>query len=297
MWSARFHLPGEHVCARCETALVPASGGRALTASPVERHAVRVMGAPGGRTVVLGNGLGCDQRLWRDVAAALSGRFRVVTFDHVGHGMADASAFDPVRHGELDGYADDLLAVCDELGLDRILYVGHSVSAAVGALAAARCPGRFAALVLLAASPRYLDDDGYVGGFTREAVDGVLEAIDADWGDWVEATAPTIAGGEDRPEAAARVVRAFMGTRPQVARRFARATFLSDIRDALPAVDAPALVLQCAEDPMVPPEVGGYLRLALPESELVVLQASGHVPHVTVPGQTSASIEAYLGRI
>jgi sigma-B regulation protein RsbQ len=244
--------------------------------------------------MVFAHGFGCDQNMWRYVWPAFADDHRIVLFDHVGAGGSDASAFDPDRYSSLQGYADDVLEICGELDLTDTVFVGHSVSAMVGALAAAAEPGRFGALVLVGPSPRYVDDDGYAGGFTREDIDGLLESMDSNYLGWSNAMAPVIMGNADRPELGDELTNSFCRADPAIAGHFARVTFLSDNRADLARVSTPSLVLQCSDDVIAPEAVGEYVDRHLPDSRLVHLAASGHCPNLSAPEETIAAIRAFL---
>src|SRR3954449_11737896 len=195
--------------------------------------------------MVFAHGFGCDQGMWRFVWPAFSQEYRIVLFDHVGFGGSDAAAFDRDRYSSLAGYAADVLEVCDELDLDDVVFVGHSVSAMIGVLAAAARPERFGRLVLVGPSPRYLDDEGYVGGFSEEDVAGLLESLESNYLGWSSTMAPVIMGNADRPELGEELTNSFCRTDPRIAATFARATFLADNRRELEQVLVPSLVLQC----------------------------------------------------
>jgi sigma-B regulation protein RsbQ len=244
--------------------------------------------------MVFAHGFGCDQSMWRFVWPAFADRFQIVLFDHVGLGGSDVSAYDADRYASLDGYARDVLEICAELDLRDVTFVGHSVSAMVGVLAQIMEPDRFARLVLVGPSPRYVDDAGYVGGFSRADIDELLETMDGNYLGWSSAMAPVIMGNGDRPELSDELENSFCRADPEIAKGFARATFLSDNREDLPRVTAPCLVLQCADDAIAPAEVGAYVDRMLPESTLVTLAASGHCPNLSAPEATVAAIEAYL---
>jgi sigma-B regulation protein RsbQ len=260
----------------------------------VERHNVQVRGPAGAPPMVFAHGFGCDQHLWRHVAPRFEDRFRVVLFDHVGAGGADPAAYDVERHGRLDGYAEDVLAICDALDLRDVVFVGHSVSAMIGVLAANAEPERFAALVLVSPSPRYLDDDGYRGGFSEADVDELLTSLDSNYLGWSRAMAPVIMGTPDRPELGEELTDSFCRADPDIARRFARATFLADNRADLPQVRVPCLVLQCRQDAIAPVEVGEYVHAQLPDSTFVLLDATGHCPNLSAPEATIAAMRAFL---
>jgi sigma-B regulation protein RsbQ len=244
--------------------------------------------------MVFAHGFGCDQNMWRFVWPEFEDDHRIILFDHVGAGGSDADAFDPTRYGALRGYASDVLEICHELDLQDIVFVGHSVSAMIGALAAAEEPERFGRLVLVGPSPRYIDDEGYVGGFTREDIEGLLDSMDSNYLGWSSQMAPVIMGNEDRPELGEELTNSFCRADPDIARQFARVTFLSDNREDLDRVATPTLVLQCSRDAIAPEPVGAYVHSRLPDSELVQLSATGHCPNLSAPEETVAAIKAFL---
>ena len=258
------------------------------------RHNVQVSGRPDGRPMLFAHGFGCDQSMWRFVAPAFEDRFRVVLFDHAGAGRADPSAYDTDRHASLDGYARDVLELCRALRLDDVIFVGHSVSAMIGVLAAAEEPERFAKLILVGPSPRYIDAEGYTGGFSREDIEGLLESLDANYLGWSSAITPVIMGNPDRPELTEELHNSFCRTDPDIQSRFARVTFLSDNRADLRRVRTPALVLQCSQDAIAPDPVGEYVHHNLEGSRLVRLRATGHCPNLSAPEETIAAIAAFV---
>jgi sigma-B regulation protein RsbQ len=262
--------------------------------SAVVRNNVVVAGRAGARAMMFAHGFGCDQHMWRFVAPAFTDRYRVVTFDHVGAGGSDLSAYDPVRYASLDGYVEDVLAICRELELTDVIFVGHSVSAMVGVLAAVREPALFSRLVLVGPSPRYTDDGAYVGGFSAADIHELLESLDSNYLGWSAAMAPVIMGNPDRPELGAELTNSFCRTDPEIAKQFARVTFLSDNRADLDRVAVRSLVLQCADDVIAPRAVGEYVHGRLPDSEFVLLDATGHCPNLSAPAETVAAIEAFL---
>ena len=260
----------------------------------VARNNVNVHGNPGGRPMMFAHGFGCDQQMWRYVTPAFEGDHRVVVFDHVGAGHSDLSAYSFDKYSSLSGYADDVLEICGELDLTEVVYVGHSVSAMVGVLAAAREPERFAKLVLVGPSPRYVDDGDYVGGFSQEDIEELLESLDSNYLGWSRAMAPVIMGTPERPELGDELTNSFCRTSPEIARHFARVTFLSDNRVDLAAVTVPTVILQCSRDVIAPLVVGQYVHEAISGSELVVLEATGHCPNLSAPEETVRVIRAFL---
>jgi sigma-B regulation protein RsbQ len=260
----------------------------------LQRNNVKVTGR-GQQPMIFVHGYGCDQNMWRFITPAFEDRFKIVLLDHVGHGQSDATAFDPTKYGSLGGYADDVLAVCRELDLTDVIFVGHSVSAMIGVLAAIREPERFDRLVLIGPSPRYIDDVDYVGGFKREDVEGLLDFLDSNHLGWSSTMAPVIMGNPDRPELGEELTNSFCRTNPEIAKHFARVTFLSDNRADLPAVTTKALVLQCSRDAIAPEPVGRYMHQNLQGSEFVLMKATGHCPNLSAPEETIAAMGAFLG--
>ncbi len=265
-----------------------------MGAHVLRRNNVTVNGRPDGPPMIFAHGFGCDQNMWRFVAPAFEDRYRTVLFDFVGAGASDLSAYDPGRYGQLDGYATDVLEIVHALDLRDVVFVGHSVSAMTGVLAVNREPARFAALVLVAPSPRYLNDDGYVGGFSADDIEGLLSSLDRNYLGWSSAMAPVIMANADRPELGAELTASFCRTDPEIQKRFARATFLSDNRADLASVRRPALVLQCADDPIAPDTVGEYVHAQIRGSRLVKLKATGHCPNLSAPEETVAAMADFL---
>jgi sigma-B regulation protein RsbQ len=260
----------------------------------VTRNNIRLLGREDGRPMVFAHGFGCDQCMWRFVTPAFEDEYRIVLFDHVGAGGSDISAYDQDRYGSLGGYAADVLEICRALDLRDVIFVGHSVSSMIGVLAAIEEPDRFHRLVLVGPSPRYVDDEGYVGGFGREDIDELLESLDSNYLGWSSAMAPVIMGNPDRPDLGEELTNSFCRTDPEIAGHFARVTFLSDNRADVPAVTTRSLSLQCSEDAIAPPAVGEYVHRQMADSELVLLDATGHCPNLSAPAETIAAIRAFL---
>jgi sigma-B regulation protein RsbQ len=257
------------------------------------RNNVSIIGRDSGPVVVLAHGFGCDQNLWRLVAPALAEDFRVVLFDHVGAGHSDLSAWQPGRYAELSGYAEDVLAILRELDLREVVFVGHSVSAMIGVLAAIEEPERFAKLVLLTPSPRYIDEGDYRGGFSEADIEELLDSLDSNYLGWSAAMAPVIMGNPERPELGQELANSFCRTDPAIARVFARTTFLADNRADLAKVTVPTLVIECTDDAIAPREVGAYVHAEIRGSRLVTLDAVGHCPQLSAPQATTEAIAAF----
>ena len=266
-----------------------------MTTEVLERHAVRVSGDPQGRPMVFAHGFGCDQTLWRFVTPAFEAEYRVVTFDYVGAGASDRSAYDQDRYASLQAYADDILAICRALDLRDVILVGHSVSATIAMLAAIADPELITDLVLVTPSPRYIDDlPEYRGGFSAADIDGLLQMMDVNAFGWAEYLAPVVMGNPDRPELAKDLEVTFCSIDPRMARQFAEVTFRADNRAELSRVTTPALILQCTNDAVAPVEVGQYMHEHLRGSTLKMIEAIGHCPHVSHPERTVEAIREHL---
>lgn len=262
------------------------------------RNNVVISGAPEGQPMVFAHGFGCDQHMWRGIEPAFRSEYHTILFDHVGAGGSDLTAYDRARYNSLEGYADDVVEICRAMDLWNAVFVGHSVSAMIGVLAAIRAPERVGALVLIGPSPRYLDDDtsGYVGGFSKADVVGMLDALDSNYLGWSRAMAPVIMGRPDHPELAAELEQSFCRTDPAIAAHFAEVTFLSDNRHDLPHVSVPTLVIQASEDAIAGPAVGRYVHEHIEGSDFAMLEATGHCPHLSAPDQTIAAMRNFLDR-
>jgi sigma-B regulation protein RsbQ len=258
-----------------------------------QRHNIHIVGT-GNKTMLLAHGYGCDQIMWRFLVPAFQNDYRIVLFDHLGAGKSDLSHYSREKYGTLDGYAQDVLDIIDAVLGAPVIFVGHSVSAMIGVLAANKRPSAFDRLLLVGPSPCYMNDDHYVGGFTRGDIDGLLQTLDENHLGWSRAMAPVIMKNEDRPELAFELAESFCRTDPEIAKHFARVTFLSDNRADLPLVKVPSLILQCSEDSIAPQGVGEFVHQHLPGSTLVKMRATGHCPHLSSPAETIEAIKNYL---
>lgn len=263
---------------------------------PIRRHNVTFSGPADGPPMVFAHGFGCDQQMWRFVAPAFEASHRVVLFDHIGCGRSDITAYDVERHSRLEGYAADVVALLDGLDLRDVVFVGHSVSAMIGLLAAIERPGRFRQLLLVGPSPRYLNEaeTGYVGGFERADIDSLIDLMDSNLLGWADFLAPVVMGDQSPPERIDELKASFCAADPSINRRFAMATFLGDNRADLPRVTVPSVILQCVHDAIAPTVVGEYMHRVLPLSRLQMLDAVGHCPHLTHPQLTIDALRAAL---
>jgi sigma-B regulation protein RsbQ len=260
----------------------------------IRRNNVRAFGN-GSQPMLFAHGFGCDQNMWRFITPAFEDEYRIVLFDYVGAGKSDLAAYDPLRYGRLDGYAQDVLEICEALDLHDVVFVGHSVSSMVGVLAASKQPERFERLILIGPSPRYVNaPPDYVGGFEREEIEGLLDMMDKNYMGWANFLAPVIMKNAENPALAQELEQSFCSTDPVIVRRFAEATFFADNRNDLAKVNVPALIMQCSEDAIAPESVGSFVHEQMRGSTLRLMAATGHCPHMSHPEETISVIQEYL---
>ncbi|HTE10199.1 MAG TPA: alpha/beta hydrolase [Chitinophagaceae bacterium] len=261
--------------------------------SVLKRNNVVVCGN-GSVPMLFAHGFGCDQHMWRLVIPAFEKDYKIILFDHVGAGNSDLKAYDPDKYGSLEGYADDILEIIRELGLQDVIFVGHSVAAMMGIMAARHAPDLFSKLILVGPSPSYINDGNYIGGFEKDQIEELLESLDSNHLGWSMAMAPVIMGNPGRKELGEELANSFCRTDPAIARQFARTTFLSDTRDIISSLQTPSLILQCADDVIAPRVVGEYLHAAMLASKIVFMKATGHCPNLSAPEETIEAIKAFL---
>lgn len=263
--------------------------------SIVRRNNVRMTGS-GAHTLIFSHGFGCDQNMWRLVTPAFEPDYRVVLFDHVGAGKSDISHYNRAKYNSLQGYAEDVIEIIDDVVVGPVTFIGHSVSAIIGALAAIQCPEKFRRLVMVGPSPCYVNHDGYAGGFSRADIEGLLDLLENNHLGWSSTMAPVIMGNAEKPELTEELKESFCRSDPEIMKQFARVTFLSDNRNDLPLVNTPTLILQCSRDVIAPHQVGQFVHRHVPRSHLVTLRATGHCPHLSAPEETTAAIKTYFER-
>ncbi len=255
---------------------------------------INVLGK-GKQPMLFAHGYGCDQNMFRFLHPHFEKDYKIVLFDYIGAGNSDTSAYSFEKYSSLEAYADDILTICEHLNLTDVIFVGHSVSAMIGILAANKAPSVFSKMVMIGPSPRYINDEGYVGGFEESAIKELLETLDSNYLGWSQTMAPVIMGNGDRPELGEELSNSFCSTDPEIAKNFARATFLSDNRDDLKSVTVPCLVLQCKQDVIAPITVGEYTANTLPNASLTILDATGHCPNLSAPEETAKAMKDFLG--
>lgn len=265
-----------------------------MSQSIITRNNIRIMGQ-GTQPMLLAHGFGCDQNVWRYIVPAFEQDYRLILFDYVGSGQSDVTAYTTERYNTLDGYAQDVLDICEALDLENTVFVGHSVSGMIGLLAAIRQPSYFDQLIMIGPSPRYLNEHpDYAGGFEQEDIDDLLELMEQNYIRWATTLAPAVMGNPDQPDLSLELAQSFCSTDKDIMRQFARVTFLADNRLDLPKAPVPTLVLQCDQDMIAPAHIGHYLQKHLPNCTLQELKATGHCPHMSAPAEVIAQLKAYL---
>jgi sigma-B regulation protein RsbQ len=260
----------------------------------LKRNNVKVIGK-GKRTIIFAHGFGCDQNMWRFIVPHFENNFQIVLYDHVGSGQSDSTAYNSEKYKSLHGYADDLLEIYETLNLEKAIFVGHSVSAMIGALASIKRPDLFERLIMIGPSPRYLNSEpDYIGGFEKSSIIELLDMMEMNFVGWASYLAPISMKNEERPRLAEELQTSFTSSDPVITREFAEVIFFSDHREDLPMVTVPSLILQCSEDSVVPIEVGEYLHRHLKNSSFQLMEAKGHYPHLSQPEETVRLIKEYL---
>jgi sigma-B regulation protein RsbQ len=259
----------------------------------LHRNNVHVTGE-GNKAIIFAHGFGCAQELWRLIVPAFESDYKVILFDYTGSGNSDKSFYEQRKYNSLNGYTQDLLDVIKALKLDNVIFIGHSVSTIIGALAAIAHPSYFSKLVMVCPSPCYLNDEHYRGGFERDEIDALLHTMENHYLDWAAYFASKVMANGERPELKEELKDSFCKNDPVIANQFARVTFLSDNRNDLKALKTPTLILQCINDVIAPVEVGQYVHEQIEGSTLRIMEASGHCPNLSAPEETINLIKAYL---
>lgn len=258
----------------------------------MKRNHIKIIGE-GTQVMMFGHGFGCSQEMWQYIVPAFEKDYRIILFDYVGSGNSDVHFYTSERYSSLQGYAQDVLNIVEELQLEQVIFVGHSVSGMIGMLAAIAQPQRFSKLIMVGPSPCYINDGDYQGGFEKSDIDELLMMMEMNFTGWASYLAPVAMHEENKHHAAA-LEESFVSTDPRIAREFAEVTFFADYRHRLHELQTPTLLLQCAEDSIVPLSVGTYLHEHIKNSELQVMEAKGHYPHLSHPAETIEKIKAYI---
>jgi sigma-B regulation protein RsbQ len=257
------------------------------------RHNVTITGTDG-PLLILQHGFGTDLTVWHKVLPALEPHFCIIRMNLAGSGESGAEMFDPGRYAHIESHADDLLRTLGDLGVEDCLFVGASVGSMVGMLSAIERPRLFRKMIVIGASPRYLNDGDYVGGFEQEHLNGLYDSMSRDYSGWIAGFAPLAVRGLPESEAVREFAESLFQLRPDIALLTARTIFQSDFRNQLPLIEPPVVLLQTENDIAVPPQVGEYLQAHIPNATLEVLPVEGHFPHMAAPAVVSEALLRYL---
>jgi len=264
-----------------------------MAANVLERNNVQVIGE-GAETIMFAHGFGCDQNMWRFVTPAFEGRYKLVLFDYVGCGKSDLTAYNEEKYSTLNGYAEDIVEICNELKLGKVIFIGHSVSSMIGILAYIQLPELFERMIFVCPSPRYINDLGYIGGFEKQDLEDLLDVMDSNYIGWASFLAPVVMKNPDMPELSEELQKSFCSIEPRITKKFAEVTFFSDNRKDLNKINIPTLILQCSDDAIAPDEIGDYMHEHTPGSTLNKMEATGHCPHMSHPDETIDKINKFL---
>jgi sigma-B regulation protein RsbQ len=260
----------------------------------IKKHNITIHGSAS-KSMFFVHGYGCDQNMWRYITPQFKEDYKIILIDLVGSGKSEELAYNCEKYSSLEGYADDIIEICDALNLQDVCLVGHSVSAMIGLLAAVKKPSLFEKLIMIGPSPRYINDDNYIGGFSQGDIDELLETLESNYLGWSSAMASVIMDNADRPELAAELEVSFCQNNPKIAKHFAEVTFSGDNRDDLKKLTTDTLIIQAETDAIASLEVGKFVHNNIINSKFVALKTSGHCPHISAPELTIAAMKQYLG--
>ena len=259
----------------------------------ISRNNITIHGT-GSKSMFLVHGYGCDQNMWRFITPQFKDDYKIILIDLVGSGKSDENLYDYDKYSSLEGYAADVIEICDALNLKDVYLVGHSVSAMIGLLAAIKRPSLFKKLIMICPSPRYMNDDDYFGGFSQKDINDLMETLDSNYLGWSSAMAPVIMGNADRPELAAELEESFCQNNPEIASHFAKVTFLGDNRNDLKKLTTDTLIIQSKTDAIASVKIGQFVHDNTSNSKLVILETTGHCPHLSAPNLTIEAMQQNL---
>ena len=259
----------------------------------IKKHNIKIIGK-GEKVLFFVHGFGCNQDIWRYITPAFLDSHTIILLDLMGSGNSEKQYYYFEKYSNLQAHADDILAIINYLQLSNIVFIGHSVGASIGMLASLSAPTNFSKLILIAASPCYINENDYHGGLTNEAIEEFLETIDSNFPEWSAATASMILGTQDENKFTNEISDSIYHYSATIAKHFAKVTLTSDCRKLLPAITLPTLILQSEQDSFVPKPVSLYLHQAIKNSLLIHINCLDHCPQLTVPNDIINAIKGFI---
>ena len=247
----------------------------------------RLDGPDGALVVVLSNSLGTTQELWSGQLPELAKRFRVLTYDHPGHGASEL-AEQPCTVEEL---AFGLLELLDELGLERVSLCGLSLGGMVGMALALEAPERVERLVLAGTAAHLGPPEGWAERARIARTEGMEAIADTVVGRWFT---PRLS--REGPETVARFRATLAATPPEGYARCCEAVGAWDARERISAIAVPVLVVAAAEDPATPVEHAELIASRIPGARLHVLEGAAHLANVERADEFTSAVLDHLGQ-
>jgi 3-oxoadipate enol-lactonase len=245
----------------------------------------RITGPPDAPVLLMGGSLGTNLKMW-DLQLPLGERFRLVRFDHRGHGGS------PVPPGpyEIADFGADVLALMDELGLERASYCGLSIGGMVGMWLGIHAPERIERLVLVCTSAYMPPASAWqeraravlAAGSTEPIADAVVER-------WL-----TPGFAAERPEVRADLRAMLVASPPEGYAWSCGAIERMDQRAELPRIAAPTLVISGSDDPATPPAMQEEIAAAVPGARHEVVGPAAHIAAIEQPEAFNQLIEEHL---
>jgi 3-oxoadipate enol-lactonase len=253
----------------------------------VTRLHSEVTGPDTAPVLVLGPSLGTALGLFDAQVAALSGDWRIVRFDLPGHG----GSAPPSSTCTVPGIAADVLALLDELGVERFHYAGVSLGGAVGQQLAVDSGARLRSLTVCASAARFPDPSSWTARAATVREEGTQALVASRTGTWWTAEFEQLA-----PQEVERLLDMLRATSSEGYAACCEAISTFDVRHELGRITAPTLVLAGADDPATPVPVLRQIADAVPAARLVVLRDAAHLPNVQQPAQVNRALAEHLRR-
>ncbi len=257
------------------------------TGSTAELHHL-LEGPDDAPVLVMASSLGTTLRMWDEQAPALSERFRLLRYDHRGHGGSSV----PPGPYRIEDLGRDALALLDRLGIERFSFCGLSIGGMVGMWLASEAPGRVERLVLCCTSalfgPREVWDER-IAVARGQGMDALVEGVVARW-----FTPDFFSSHPETVEGAARMLRE---TDAEGYAGCCAAIRDMDLRGRLGSIKAPTLVISAADDPATPPEHGELIRDSIPGAGFEVVPNASHLANIEQPELMTRALLDHLAPV